>query len=111
MIGTAKTQTVNSEVDDSYRVYVNPSIISVGTTNGSFVSPLLRASVYNGIGPYTYLWLSPDVNITDPTSSTTTFNVSGFNETVGGAVICVVTDTGNAGADVFDNCLLDITFS
>ena len=111
MIGVSKTQVTGSEVDGSYRVNVNPSIISTNTGNGSYTSPLLSATVYNGVGPYTYDWRSPDVSFSDPTSRQTTFRVSGYSETVGGAVVCVVTDTGSAGAEVFDNCLLDITFS
>lgn len=111
MIGSGKLQSISSQSGTTYQVDISPSIVSANTANGAYTSPILTANVYNGVGPFTYDWRSPDVNFSDPTSNQTTFTLSGFNETVGGAVICVVLDEGNGDAEEIDNCILDITFS
>ena len=107
-------QGVLSNVTADYGVIVNPDDMTLTVPNGVFISPTMTATVYNGVGPFEYEWTYSsepfDGSLANPTPDTCQAYIPRFNTGVNVAVICTVTDTGNANAETASFCRLDITF-
>jgi len=104
MIGAAKTQSAGVSVAGEYAVNLNPGSLNTNGPNGSLTSSRMNSSVANGVGPFEYLWVIDNAQITinTPTSDSTTFSCSAFGALVVGAATLTVTDKGNGDAMVFD---------
>lgn len=114
MIGAAKvvlaTESGGGGAPD-LAVFVSPDNISTTTSNGSYTSPNITATVSGGVAPYSYSWSSntADLNISNPSSKVTRVSASGYNDIVVGLLTCRVTDDN--GSEVSASCRIAITFS
>lgn len=114
MIGAGMMQAASSAIDADYNVVVTPTSITETVPNGTWTSPLMIARVYNGVGPFEYSWEYSTQNfvggLTFPNKQACQASISRFDTGVIVAVICTVTDTGNANAQTEAFCTLNITF-
>lgn len=110
MIGMAKTQASGVSIPSSYEVFLNPTSITVFSSNGSASSPIIRSDVTGGFGPFEYLWTitGSDIQISAETSSETIFASGGFFVTRSETATLTVTDTGNGNAET--SAEISVTF-
>lgn len=111
MIGMAKMQLSTGEVlVANYNILLSPSNISVITKNGGASSPIVRPTIIDGVGPYTYLWEITGSNITipNPVSENVIFQSGGFNVVYEEVATLTITDIGNA--DAIASVTIPVTF-
>jgi len=110
-LGAAKTAMGSSVVTPAdYSVFISPSSMSVTSSNGGNSTPLANSNIIGGVGPFTYLWVSDNVNVfvNTETEASTKFVAGGFDNEVSAIVTLTVTDTGNANAETENT--IDVTF-
>lgn len=98
MIGAAYCQIASSgTIVSDFTAEITPNFLNAIAANGNYRTPLYSVTVTNGVGPFTYEWASSDGSFSPstPSSETTYFNVSGFNQIKQTTITCKVIDTGN----------------
>lgn len=103
MIGTAKLFSVNAqETPPDYGVSITPAFLVRNVPNGNYVTPNFVANVVSAIGPVEYDWtVNGGTQFLSATNTQTVFlTVPGYNTEINLELRCVVTDTGNANAEV-----------
>ena len=112
MLGVARTALSSVFTPVSYDVFVSPSSLRVRSSNGGTSSPLATTNINGGVGPFTYQWTiqGDDVSISSPTSESTSFSSSGYNEEKQALATVTVTDTGNGSAQEQGSINLNFIF-
>ena len=114
MIGSAQLQSVSGVViTPTYSVLLSPGSITVRSGNGGATSPLVRSTVIDGVGPFTYLWTitGSDIIIGTPTSESTNFSAGGYEVFYNETGTLTVTDTGNANLETSVNIQVNFDFA
>ena len=96
-----------------------PYTLSVDVTNitdsilpGAYTTPTITATVFGGVGPFTYAWTSDGAKLTadTPTASSTTYSGTGTDETTTETLTVTVTDTGDDNRQVSFDITTNITW-
>lgn len=93
-------------------VSVNVASVVDTVLPGAYTTPTIAATVFGGVGPFTYSWTSDGAKLTADTStaSSTTYSGTGTDETTTETLTVTVTDTGNNNQQISYNITTNITW-